>query len=688
VRLSLRRKAGGGLLLLALAGIAVLVTFHRVVVADRFNELERLEVERDALRVVNAIDVQGEALDILLLDWAYWDDTYEFIAGPGAAHDHYVDSNLVDDLPEALDLGALVFFDRSGEVYDAMWRWPSGDAGPIQGFEADSALVKNLIRGAQRFDGIRGVTRLPTGQAMLVTARSILTSDGAGPSRGTMIMARWLDAAFAEDLSESLATPLRFETLASEPDVVEPASTSEAIAIVADGELNGQALVYDLDGQPAFVVETNQRRDIGRLRDQVLWLGVAAIVGTIGLTGGMVYFGIEVLLLRPTLRLRRELASLDATDDTARLSVRGHDETTDVAVAINEMLDRLAESAAEQQRLTIAVSEQEEVARTALLEMGEGFLAFDGVGRCQISNPAAGRMLGLAPEQIRGKHIAEILPSARPSEGGGGPQVIEVGGRSLAITRSASLNRRQGAGRSVIVLRDVTDILDVERLKRDIISMISHELRTPLTSIRATVELFQDGEGGPLSGVQSRMVSLLSRNTERILNIVNDLLALTTLESGAVSLRREECDVSITAARVVEDLQPAAVAAGVRLEGDSGQPPAVAWCDEPRIRQVLDNLVHNAIKFSLPDGVVRVSALAGSGEVTVSVSDQGFGIPASEQERVFEKFYRAPGSERVPGTGLGLAISQLIVELHGGRIWIESDGATGTTARFAIPTPP
>ena len=202
------------------------------------------------------------------------------------------------------------------------------------------------------------------------------------------------------------------------------------------------------------------------------------------------------------------------------------------------------------------------------------------------------------------------------------------------------------------------------------------------------MELFQDGDGGALTDVQSRMVSLLSRNTDRLLHIVNDLLALTTLESGAVALRREETDLSVTIARVVEDLQPSAVAAGVTLETDGNAEPAVAWCDEPRIRHVIENLVQNAIKFSLPDGEVYVSARAGAHEVTVTVTDQGLGIMPADQQRVFEKFYRAPGSERVGGTGLGLPIAKLIVDLHGGRIWIESDGASGTTARFTVPSPP
>ena len=702
MRLTLRRKAALGLIALALLSIGALVTFDRLVLPERFDRVERLEVERDVLRVVNALEVRGELLDVLLVDWAHWDDTYQFMAAPDSEEAaEYRASNLVDDLLEALGLGALIFLDTDGELREALWRWPSGEATPIGGLEADADAVVSLSVEAQASGASVGVIRLPVGHPMLAAARPITMSDGTGRSRGTLIMALWLDDAFASDLSQSLATPLRFETTTSEPDVVALASEVDVITIVEDGELNGQALIRDISGQPAFLVETNQRREIASLRDQALRLGIAGVVLTIGLTAMMIYVATDVLLLRPMLRMRHELAHLDAatagdrhltrgagapTGEVSRLSIRGRDEIAEVARAVNAMLDRLADSTAEQERLTIAVGEQEEVARTALLEMGEGFLAFDQAGRCQVCNPAAARMLKRSPEQVRGRHIAELLPSARATQHSDGPQIIEVSGRALAITRSATLQGRR-SGRSVVVLRDVTDILDVERLKRDIIATVSHELRTPLTSIRATVELFQEGEGGTLSEVQTRMLTLLSRNTDRLLHIVNDLLALTTLESGTVALRREECDLSVVVARVVEDLQPLAAASAIDLEIDRGQ-PAVAWGDEPRIRQVIDNLVQNAIKFSPAGSRIWLGASAEGDEVAVYVRDEGPGIAGAEQERVFEKFYRSPRSERIPGTGLGLPIARLIVELHGGRIWIESDGASGTTVRFTIPTPP
>jgi len=224
--------------------------------------------------------------------------------------------------------------------------------------------------------------------------------------------------------------------------------------------------------------------------------------------------------------------------------------------------------------------------------------------------------------------------------------------------------------------------------KSTFLAAMSHELRTPLTSIRATVELFQDGQGGALTEVQQRMLTLLSRNTDRLLHIVSDLLALTTLESGGVALRREESDLAMVVARVAEDMQPLAAASAIDLEADVTDEAAVAWCDEPRIRQVVDNLVQNAIKFSPANSRVTLQARQDGDEVTVSVSDEGPGITSVEQGRVFDKFYRSPGSERLPGTGLGLPIARLIVELHGGHIWIESDGKSGTTVHFTVPGPP
>jgi signal transduction histidine kinase len=294
-------------------------------------------------------------------------------------------------------------------------------------------------------------------------------------------------------------------------------------------------------------------------------------------------------------------------------------------------------------------------------------------------------MLRLAPEAALGRHFSELLPSLRRDSSSDTLQLLEIGGRTLAVTRN--LETPVGRQRAVVVLRDVSDVLDIERLKRDIIQTVSHELRTPLTAIRATVDLFETGDAGNLSDVQLRMVGLLSRNTDRLLTIVNDLLALSALEGRNVTLTREPIDLAVMASRVTEDLGPAATAGNVTLETEAPN-PAVAWGDEQRLRHVLENLVQNGIKFGRPGGQVIVEVIDGAYEVTVRVRDNGIGITPEDHDRVFEKFYRTQAGQRITGSGLGLPIAKLLVELHGGRIWVESDGQTGSVVSYTVPAAP
>lgn len=284
--------------------------------------------------------------------------------------------------------------------------------------------------------------------------------------------------------------------------------------------------------------------------------------------------------------------------------------------------------------------------------------------------------------------MTELLPGVAAPVGdrSDGPQILELNGRTLAVTRDRS-GPPNATRHSVITLRDVTEVLDVERMRRDVISTVSHELRTPLTAIQATVEMLEGAESGPRNEVQSNLVSLLTRNVARLRRILDDLLTLSALEGASVRLDRDRLDIGVLANRVVEDLRPTAIAAGVAISC-TAQGEVVAWADEARIRQVLENLVQNAIKFSTPDSEgVEVSVSGQISEVRIAVLDHGAGIPASELIRVFERFYRSTTAPRnTQGTGLGLPIARMIVELHAGRIWLQSDGRSGTIAYVTLPT--
>jgi PAS domain S-box-containing protein len=227
---------------------------------------------------------------------------------------------------------------------------------------------------------------------------------------------------------------------------------------------------------------------------------------------------------------------------------------------------------------------------------------------------------------------------------------------------------------------------ELDRLKDEFVALVSHELRTPLTSIRGYLELVLDGEAGDLTDDQREFLGIVERNSHRLLALVGDLLFLAQVEAGKLSLEVGAVDLSSIAAETVETARPLAEENGITLTLASG-PLALLAADRVRLAQLLDNLVSNGIKFTPPGGRVDVRVRGERGSAVIEVRDTGMGIPAAEQEHLFERFFRASKAteQAIPGTGLGLAISKAIVHAHGGRITVASEEGKGSTFRVALP---
>jgi signal transduction histidine kinase len=227
---------------------------------------------------------------------------------------------------------------------------------------------------------------------------------------------------------------------------------------------------------------------------------------------------------------------------------------------------------------------------------------------------------------------------------------------------------------------------ELDRLKDEFLSLVSHELRTPLTSIRGYLDLVLDEEAGYLNPEQRRFLEAVDRNSGRLLRLVGDLLFVAQADAGRLSLERAKVDLSQVAADCVEGAMPTASEKSVKLVLSAEAVPAVIG-DRGRLAQVLDNLVANALKFTPEGGTVEVRTRPEDDHVTLEVADTGIGIPAKDQPRLFERFFRSSVAEdqAIPGTGLGLAIVKAIVEAHAGRITIESREGAGTTFRVELP---
>jgi signal transduction histidine kinase len=226
----------------------------------------------------------------------------------------------------------------------------------------------------------------------------------------------------------------------------------------------------------------------------------------------------------------------------------------------------------------------------------------------------------------------------------------------------------------------------LDNAKTDFMATVSHELRTPLTSISGYLELLRDAPPGELSDSQDRMLEVIARNTRRLRELIEDILTLSQIETGEFRSDLAEVDLAEVIQRQIAAIGPAAAKASVGLHCDVRGPLPLSG-DAGQLDRVLSNLLSNAVKFTRAEGTVSVRAERRGDEVLLTVTDNGMGIPAAEQEALFARFFRASNAvkQAIPGTGLGLAIIRTIVENHEGTIEAESTENVGTTMTVRLP---
>lgn len=262
---------------------------------------------------------------------------------------------------------------------------------------------------------------------------------------------------------------------------------------------------------------------------------------------------------------------------------------------------------------------------------------------------------------------------------------------STGLSEPLQVHSKDEFGELAGAFNDMTIRLrEEERVKSDFISMLSHEIRTPLTSIRESVNLISEEVMGPINNRQRRFLEIASGELERITDLLNHLMQVSRMESGALVIRPVPLMPADFVHGGVRRVEPAAEAKGVRISTRiSPRTPAVLG-DPDNLQQVLLNLIGNAVKFSPPGSEITVAVELESGgadaPVIISVTDNGPGIPREEQSLVFNKYYRASGiRDQVDGMGLGLSISKYIIEAHGGMLRVESEPGQGSTFSFTLP---
>ncbi len=374
-----------------------------------------------------------------------------------------------------------------------------------------------------------------------------------------------------------------------------------------------------------------------------------------------------------------------------KIRVTGTGEHVALAETFNAMSGRLA-------GMFDLLEHDKEQLRAILSGMVEGVIAIDDERRVLFANDRAGELLGFEPDaavksplpdvtrqlaftEIVEKGVAQTEPYREELELKGPPQ------RSVAVYVSRFPGH--GAPGAVIVLHDTTDLRQAERLRQDFVANVSHELKTPLAVIKSSVEALVDGATDEPEA-RDMFLSQVTREADRLEELIQDLLSLARIESGNLGLEPQAIPLGTAITDCVERHQPRAEAKTLTMVE---KPPAdapqnvTAWADPDALRQVMDNLVDNAIKYTPNGGRITVRWSATSETVSFEVEDTGVGIPPDDLPRVFERFYRVDKarSRSVGGTGLGLAIVKHLVQAMKGTVRVASTISKGTTFRVTLP---
>ena len=532
--------------------------------------------------------------------------------------------------------------------------------------------------------------RLPSADAAspsdLASLRDWVTRLAASGVRVTVI------AADGKVVADSESNPAAMENHATRPEVRDALARGEGRSTRRSVTLNRELIYYavrqSLPGEAPVVLRfalplEAGNEALGSFR-RSLWLASLVILLLAGAVSLLVSRGF-------TGRVERlnEFSRRVAEGDFRPMPSDGSGD------ALQTLCSSLNQTAARLDRTIRTLTEERNLSSAILGSMVEGVAVVSAAERLVFANPGFAEILGLDTPPEPGKGLVEIVRQTELIEAvrrvlHGEPRVeAEIVTGTLRQHFFAATVAAVHAGETtgaVVVLHDVTDLRKLERVRRDFVANVSHEFKTPLTAIQGFAETLL---GGAIDDPQNRgrFLEIILEHSRRLARLTDDLLKLSQMDADRLELDVRGVEVAQLVESCVETSQHRAVERNLRISVElTGGLPNVAG-DRRRLAEVLQNLLDNAIQYTLPGGQIRVTALVVDDDVVFTVSDTGIGIPKADQPRIFERFYRVDvaRSREAGGTGLGLAIAKHLVEVHGGRLWVDSEIGQGSHFHFSIP---
>jgi two-component system phosphate regulon sensor histidine kinase PhoR len=443
-----------------------------------------------------------------------------------------------------------------------------------------------------------------------------------------------------------------------------------AVPVLSQGQKIGVARV----ALPLTTVESS-------VNSEVLTIITAVVIAAILFI--LIAALIARMITKPVRQITKAAVGITAGNLGQQIEIRTNDEIGRLAHAFNEMSQNL--------KTTIAaiVDERGNLA-TVLTNLTDGVVMTDAEEKLLLTNPAAERLFNFKKENVNGHplieavhdyEIDEIVKKCLSTTHEQTAQ-LETNGRFIRVIAVPITTGRSYS--TLVLFQDLTELRNLQTMRRELIGNISHDLRTPIAGIKAMVETLQD------TAIDDKQVAwdFLTRingEVDRLTQMVTELTELSHIETGKAELRRVPTNLNYLIEEVVGQMRPQAESKPVTITTDFNSNLPVIKVDKDRIRQTLTNLVHNAIKFNNPGGKVTITTTFDNESAIVSMSDTGIGISKEDLPHIFERFYKADKARSQGGSGLGLAIAKHTIQAHGGSISVKSEEGKGTTITFDLP---
>jgi NtrC-family two-component system sensor histidine kinase KinB len=440
---------------------------------------------------------------------------------------------------------------------------------------------------------------------------------------------------------------------------------------------------------------SGRARDIARKAAWSLTL-IGATAVTMGLGFSLL---LSNLLVRPLDRVMKATQKVAAGDYDVTVTTDSTDEFGRLSHEFNAMVQKLR--AYREINIGQLVAEKRK-SEAIIQRIDDGIVVMDHQFMVTSMNPSAAKMLNLQSKQAENRHFLEVVKSGElfdhlkaAAESGTVPMIEE--GKNIFTTVEGDIKRHyqffitpidvqeSHAPGTVLLLRDVSKLWEIDRLKSEFVMAASHELRTPLTSIGMSIDLLMENSTDKLNDQEKQLLAVAHEEIKRLKALVNSLLDLSKIEAGKVALEMQPVAASFLFEKAVSVLANQARDKSIDLSCVT--PPGLpdVRADANKITWVLTNIIANALRYTAAGGSVRLSAEQVGPQMHVSVSDNGVGIPYDYQPKIFDKFVQIKGPGTTGGSGLGLAICREIVRAHGGSIWVDSIPGEGSTFTFTLP---